>query len=343
MKESINPQMIILAREARGLTQQQLAGQISMSATNLSKIERGDIGISDEMLQTVAGATSLPDHFFVQPGSLVPENLAYRKRQAVPQRILTPVTARANMLRLHVQFLTRALNKTLPALPSWRVTEKDTPQRIATRLRHKWELAKPGVDNLTRLLEQQGLAILHFDFGTERVDSRSMLTEDQYPLLLLNSRQSGDRLRFSLAYELAQLVMHLGQPLEPGRDISGEANAFAAELLMPAAEMRKDFEHGLSIPLLAELKKKWKVSMIALLYRADDLGFLTPNQRRYLLQQFNALHIRRREPPELDIPVEPPRLVKRWIAEYQQKTGLNSVEMAAVLCLYVDEFLELYS
>ena len=42
--------------------------------------------------------------------------------------------------------------------------------------------------------------------------------------------------------------------------------------------------------------------MIALLYRADDLGFVTANQKRYLLQQFNKLKIRRREPQELDVP-----------------------------------------
>ena len=46
---------------------------------------------------------------------------------------------------------------------------------------------------------------------------------------------------------------------------------------------------------------------------------------------------------ELDIPKEQPRLMKRWIAEYRTKTKLGVVEMAAILFLKVDEFMELYS
>ena len=83
--------------------------------------------------------------------------------------------------------------------------------------------------------------------------------------------------------------------------------------------------------------------MISLLYRSDDLGFITPNQKRYLVQQFNQLKIRRREPIDLDRPEEQPRLIKKWIADYRAKTKLGVAEMAAVLCLNVDDFLKAYS
>ncbi|HWJ91128.1 MAG TPA: ImmA/IrrE family metallo-endopeptidase, partial [Flavisolibacter sp.] len=179
--------------------------------------------------------------------------------------------------------------------------------------------------------------------GTERVDSRSLFTDGHHPVIFLNSRLLGDRQRFSLAYELGQLVMHSAGFVPLERDIGREANHFAAEFLMPRETIMKDFENGVTLPLLGELKKKWKVSMIALLYRADDLGCITPNQKRYLLQQFNQLQIRRREPIELDITVELPALMKKWIAEYRLKTGLGLPEMAALLCLNIDEFLDLYA
>jgi hypothetical protein len=57
----------------------------------------------------------------------------------------------------------------------------------------------------------------------------------------------------------------------------------------------------------------------------------------------NQLKIRRREPIELDIPPEQPRLIKKWIAEYRSKMKIRVVEMVALLCLNVDEFIELYS
>lgn len=344
VRTGINTHMIVLAREARGLAQNELAERIGMSATNLSKIERGDVGISDEVLDAVANQTGYPPHFFLQEGAPVPENLAYRKRQVVAQKLLTPITAQANILRRHVQFLTSALGVEVPRMPSLPLDEDGSAEKAAARLRKLWGIDTPLIANLTRTVEEQGIAVILFDFGTERVDSRSILTEDGFPIIFLNKTLLGDRLRFSLAYELGQLVLHTAAPVNPGRDIASEANAFAAALLLPEKEVRKDLEEGgITVARLAELKKKWKVSMIALLYRADDLALLTPNQKRYLLQQFNSMGIRRREPVELDIPVEEPRLVKRWIAQYRSRTGLGTVELAAVLCLNVDEYLEIYS
>lgn len=339
----INTQMIILAREARGWNQHELAQKIKMSPTNLSKIERGDIGVSEDLVETIASVTSFPAHFFQQKGMIVPGNLSYRKREKVPQRLLTPIHAQVNIIKRHVEFLSKALSLSAPALPCMEVTEKQTPESIAMKLRRKWNIPDGPVPDLTRLLEEHKIAIVHFDFDTARVDSKSVFTEDRHPVIFLNRKHTGDRLRFSIAFELGHLLMHSTYPIALDRDIVHEANLFAAALLMPAKEIKTDLKEGISIPLLGELKRKWKVSMISILYRADDLGLVTPNQKRYLLQQFNTLQIRRREPTELDIPIEESKLIKRWIAQYRSRTGLGVAEMSALLCLHVDEFLELYS
>ena len=83
--------------------------------------------------------------------------------------------------------------------------------------------------------------------------------------------------------------------------------------------------------------------MISLLYRADDLGYLTPNQKRYLLQQFNEQNIRRREPKELDIPPEQPNLLRQWISNLKKKKKLSTSGIAAELHLNIDDFIEMYS
>ena len=340
---NINPSMIVLARESRGWNQVELAEKIGMSATNLSKIERNDIGIQQEVLETIADKTSFPIQFFYQPGTILPENLSFRKRETVAQKLITPINAQVNIIRRHIQFLTVALNKQTPSFPNFAVTEKQTPDKIANKVRQLWNIESIVLDNLIRTIEDHGIVISSFDFGTERVDSRSILTDDKLPIIFFNKKLLGDRQRFTLAYELGQLIMHTFNSVSPERDISHEANQFAAEFLMPAKYIKDDFKSGITIPILGELKRKWKVSMIALLYRADDLGLVTPNQKRYLIQQFNQLKMRRREPIELDIPPEEPRLIKKWIAEYRSKMKIGVVEMAALLCLNVDEFLELYS
>jgi Zn-dependent peptidase ImmA (M78 family) len=340
---NINTNMIILAREARGLSQADLAEMIGMSATNLSKIERCDIGIHDEVVETIAEKTNFPIHFFRQEGYIVPENLNYRKRDIVAQKLITPIHAQVNIIRKHIHFLTMALNIEKPIVPVLEVSETQTPQSIAIKLRKLWNVNTPIIEDLTKLIESNGIVVSSFPFGTDRVDSRSILTDDKFPIIFFNQSLLGDRQRFTLAYELGQLIMHSSSIVPIDRDVSKEANRFAAEFLMPAKEIIKDFKDGITIPLLGELKRKWKVSMIALLYRADDLGMVTANQKRYVLQQFNQLHIRRREPMELDVAKEEPKQLKQWLAEYRQKTKLGTVELAAIFCLQVDEFMELYS
>jgi Zn-dependent peptidase ImmA (M78 family)/transcriptional regulator with XRE-family HTH domain len=338
MSNTVNTEMIILARESRGITQQELADRIGIHKANASRLEAGGTIINEETVSIIASITQYPVSFFYQTGKVMPVNLAYRRRQNVPIKLITPIEAKINIIRRHVQLLAVELNKAVPALPQYECNEKNTAADIAIALRKKWNVYPGVIENLTRLIEKQGIIVAGFNFGTERVDSRSILTDNKYPLIVLNKSMLADRQRFSLAYELGHLVMHTFSPVAHNRDIAHEANAFAAEFLMPAKEIKKDFNQPITLSLLGELKRKWKASMISLLYRADDLGFLTPNQNRYLVQQFNQLKIRRREPPELDAPVEDPQLLKQWLATYANKNKLNSKQTAASLYLEIDDF-----
>ncbi len=335
--------MIVLARESRGINQVELADKIGMSKANLGKIESGDIGIKEDTLETIAEITNYPLSFFRQDDEVYPDHLIYRKRDKVATGLLTPINARVNIIRFHVQHLLKALNISYLDLPMFEVTEKNTPQAIAQKVRKAWKIEAPVIEDTLKLLEGKGIAVASFDFGTERVDSRCVLANTKYPVIILNKTLLGDRQRFSLIYQLGHLLMHTAFKVDWERDITHEANLFAAEFLMPEKEIMKDFENAITLPLLAHLKGKWKSSMISLLYRADDLGFLTPNQKKYLIQQFNEQKLRRREPVELDIPVEYPGLIRKWIDEVKTKQKLDTKGIAAQLHLSTDEFIELYS
>jgi Zn-dependent peptidase ImmA (M78 family)/transcriptional regulator with XRE-family HTH domain len=343
MSKTINPNMIQLAREARGLTQTELAEKLHLHKANVSRLEKGETNVSGETLMAISNATKFPPQFFFQNGDILPLNLSYRKRQNVPTKLITPIEASINIIRQHVQIVTRALEKEKPALPVYLADEKHTPEKIAALVRKKWSITEPVIQNLCGLLEEKEIIINSFDFKTERVDSRSMLTDDQYPVIFLNKRLKGDRQRFSLAFELGHLIMHTFNIVPHKRDVNHEANVFAAEFLMPAREIMKDFREGITLPLLGELKRKWKTSMIALLYRADDLGLLTPNQKRYLLQQFNAQKIRRREPTELDIPAERNKLMRQLLTQLMKNHKLNVSQVCTLLAIETDDYIEYYS
>lgn len=83
--------------------------------------------------------------------------------------------------------------------------------------------------------------------------------------------------------------------------------------------------------------------MHALLYRAADLEIISYNQKTYLLTQFNQLQIRRREPIELDIPIEKAILMRTLLTNYRKAQRLSINQLAECLHLSEDEFLKLYS
>lgn len=334
--------MILLARESRGLTLQALADATGSNKAQLSRMENGDTKVSEDLLNAISAATGYPNQFFFQKGGILPVNLAYRKRQHVPSKIIVPVEAQINIMRMHTELLTGIMKTPPPKIPVYKVTAENTPAVIAGLVRKDWNIKAPVITHLLQLLEQKGIFIHAFDFGTERIDSKSILTSSQFPIIFLNATLLGDRQRFSLAHELGHLVMHSFNIVSHERNIGHEANEFAAEFLMPADEIIHDFKNDITISLLGELKRKWKVSMISLLYRADDLGLLTPNQKRTLLQRFNQLRIRRREPAELDIPAEEPALMRRLAADCKQYLNLHISDMANLLSLQESEYIDLY-
>src|SRR6202008_1087355 len=103
------------------------------------------------------------------------------------------------------------------------------------------------------------------------------------------------RQRFDLAHELGPLVMH--GDAEPGsRIVEEQANRFAAELLMPAAELRDLLPRQADWLTRGRLKEQWNVSLQALLFRARRLGVMSEVTYRNAMATVSAKGWRRREP-----------------------------------------------
>ena len=76
-------------------------------------------------------------------------------------------------------------------------------------------------------------------------------------------------MRASLAHEIGHVIMHR----VPTDTMEDEAYAFAAELLVPEKELRREFIGGsATLEKLARLKSKWRVSMQFLLVSGRPVG-----------------------------------------------------------------------
>ncbi len=335
--------MITVARESRGFSQLELAEKLSLSPSNLSRMEQDFIEVGENHLKSISTILNYPEEFFYQEGETLPPALALRKRNVVAQKIMLPIEAQVNIYRLNVEKLLKAIGQPEINLPVLDIEKLGSPAEAARKLRKLWKIEKGAINNLTQVLEDNGLFLINFDFNTERVDGMSILANGKFPVVFSNKRSLGDRQRFTLAYELGHLVMHLQTNPSFTRDISHEANEFAAEFLMPEKDIKGDFKDGVNLNVLADLKRKWKLSMQALLYRANDIGVITDNQKRYLINQFNSMNIRRREPAELDIPRENPMKLRDMITNYKNKQKLNVKQLALFFNSNEDEFLSKYS
>jgi Zn-dependent peptidase ImmA (M78 family) len=145
------------------------------------------------------------------------------------------------------------------------------------------------------------------------------------PLVVLNSEQPADRLRYTLAHELGHLVMHRFPTLK----MEEEANDFASALLMPAADIKPYFVgRRVDLALLASLKPERRVAMQALLMRATALEFISKNQAQYLWKQISAKRLRLREPPELDFAPEKPTVIETMLRLHRDALGYSDADLA---------------
>jgi Zn-dependent peptidase ImmA (M78 family) len=129
-------------------------------------------------------------------------------------------------------------------------------------------------------------------------------------MIVINDDKPTDRVRYSSAHEVGHLVLHTSPRGKPA-DLDKEADLFAAEFLLPAEAMRREIPSPLTLTDLAKLKPRWGVSIQALVVRAYHLDIITERQYRYMFEQISKLGWRTKEPENLDIPKEKPRLLRK--------------------------------
>ena len=115
---------------------------------------------------------------------------------------------------------------------------------------------------------------------------------------------------------------------------------FASELLIPSREIKPHLVK-ITIEKLAELKRYWKVSMQAILFKSyKQLSLITQNQYHYLWKQMSYLGYRKKEP--VFIPVEKAKLVREIIDLHLNDLEYSKSELSTLLNITEREFDKLY-
>ncbi|PCJ63937.1 MAG: hypothetical protein COA58_15005 [Bacteroidetes bacterium] len=322
MAVKVNYKMVQLAREARGFSQVELSEKAEIPQGNLSRMENGSVGITPQILRRIATELDYPKEFFYRNDTIYPSNTHYRKRVVLAQKILLRTEALMNIYRFNVQDMLQSLeiSVNLPIIEN----EYGSPSRVANYLRSFWKVPSGPINNLSEIIESNGIIVIDFDFGTDKIEGRSIVTETGHPILFINKNSSGDRQRLTLAHELGHLIMHL-KTLPTLRDEEQEAWDFAHEFLAPFEEVKRQLRGKVNLSVLADLKRVWKVSMAGFLKRLQDNGAVSYNAARYLWSQFSARGYRKGEP--IFIEQERPTLLKRMINLFQTDLEYSKIEL----------------
>jgi Zn-dependent peptidase ImmA (M78 family)/transcriptional regulator with XRE-family HTH domain len=334
--EAINPNMVTLAREFRGLTQKELATELDVSPPIISRIEAGLLPVSEEMVDKMSQVLKLPKRFFSEPAHIYPFGIhLYRRAKGIPQKILTSINAEINVDSIRIDKLLKAAKITrdnVPFIdPESNAEKYKTVSEIARAMRFSWNIPRGPIENLTKVLEDAGILVVFSNFNTRFFDAVSFSTQSGRYVIFVNGQMPGDRIRYSLAHECGHIIMHR----IPHEKIEDEANDFAGEFLLPEKEIRP-YLSNLTLETLANLKRYWKVSMQAILVRAKTLSTITPNQYKYLWMQMAKMGYKLNEPVE--IVSEQPTLLQELVNIYIQDYNYSDSELKMLLFLDDEEY-----
>ena len=330
-----NPQMVVLARQSRGMTQTELASSLGWNQGTISKVENSIEVLSAERLEALALVLDYPVHFFVRQDAVDGPGITelyHRKRARASATTLHRIHAEAVIRRYEIAELLKSWDD-LPdePFPVMSIEEfQGNPEKIARTVRAMLRLPPGPVFSMTKTIEAAGGIVIACGFGTRDVDGFSRWKTDTPPLFYLNAEQPPDRWRWTLAHELGHIVMH--STASPYEEMERDANMFAEEFLAPKQEIKPQFLN-LSIRRLGALKEYWKISMQALINRAYHLDMVSANGRRYMFMQLSKAGYIRHEPDELDPPVEPPELLPNIVKYHREKLGYSDDDLCQAMAV----------
>lgn len=336
MNVQVNNRLLLLARHLRGYTQKEASSLIGLSQGKLSKSEHGLQDFPNENLEALLHAYNLPLSFFTQqPFDLNLGKSYFRRKVSISEKVIYAFKAQITVQQMVIDKLFEPIELPDFDLIPQKVDEKNSPLSIAQNIRLQLGVPHGPIQNITRLLENHGIIIQRLNFGTDKIDALSVISENQRKIIFLNSSMPNDRIRFTLAHELGHIIMHMEFPVNDCDLAEIEADQFAAELLIPRKEIAQEL-CGLTLQTLFQLKKKWRVSMHAIIRNARDMGIITSDVYRNFQIKFSRAGYSKSEPAPL--PIENTTLIDETIKLYKKELGYTISDLCSLACINESDY-----
>lgn len=325
---TFNAARLTLARRRRSMSKVDLAGAVSISARRIAGFENeGEVPPPTTVL-ALAKALRFPADFFYRPTppAPTPDAVSFRSFARLPAGKRDAAMASATIAVEVAAWFDQRFELPEVGIPDLREVD---PATAALFIRSAWALGDGPLPNLIHLMEAHGVRVFSLTDDCAALDAFSFWY-DGAPFVFLTHHKSPERGRWDGAHELGHLVLHQGAP--KGRETEAEADAFAAEFLMP----ERALEDSAPFPSLGDVRREkliWRVSAVSYIRRLHQLGLVTERQYKSLVIEASQAGYRRREG---DIDHETSQLATKVLAMLRED-GVTVTNIAADLAVATGE------
>jgi len=279
------------AREMAMMTQAELARETQIAQAHLSRAERDSYDLGLDRLALIAVHLEFPVEFFTSAPVVEfgRRPVHFRAQAAMRMKQADQATRTGEVVVEAVQRLEKQLEGPALRLPD----PQADPSAAATVMRRVLGVgeADPAV-GLPVLLEHAGVTVIGLPLAAQRRDAFSLWI-DERPVIALLDTDAGDRQLWSIAHELGHLLLHRDMPAS--KDIEASADEFAMHLLTPPQVLDREMPVHPTMSDFAMLKRRWGVSIAALIRMARHLERIGQAQYTSLFKQMSARGERLRE------------------------------------------------
>lgn len=329
MSKSFNGQRLRQARLYKGLSINDLAELLGVSKQAISQYETSNITPDFDKMRIITNELNFPSSYFFQEDSfdvntkttyfraLLSANKNARLQQVVKIKHLAMIY---EILNNYLDF--PKLN--LPDVSEFLNQDEIDYELMAQKVREYWDISSKPIEDFPYLLEKNGIIVASYPVSQDNIDAYSQKINvegcDKFIIVLSDDKNSAVRSNFDAAHELGHILLHDWNldleelPREEFKKQEKQANNFAAAFLLPKDAFLKDVSlYPKDLKYYIELKRKWKVSISAMLIRANKLGVINDNQYQYLMKQMTFNNWRQNEPLDNVIIKQEPILLNKSI------------------------------
>lgn len=274
------------AREASGLSLRELEAVIGsqVSAQAIGKYERDEMMPGSSVLLSLSKALRVTPEYLLSTDVIELTGIDFRK---APQATVKEEKSVEAAVIGHVERYLQLEELVSPEGRTWicpdsadfQILAIEEAERAADTLRRIWSLGIDPIPVMAELLESRGIKVIALELSETVSGSKAWVDRtghDGLPVIVVNAKHNGERQRFTLAHELAHLVLRCTNLSDAEQEKAADrfAGAFliAKEMFLSVLGANRT---SISLGELAELKKFFKVSIACLVTRCTQLGVLS--------------------------------------------------------------------